>query len=409
MKKRLLFIGIKMDCAGTEKSFLSFLSALDFNRYEVDLLLAKKEGLFLELIPNEVNILELPEYGDLFTMSGKNAASTLWNLFVKKNLLVGFEILPYFMKIIFSKKKRTSAAERLWVHMMKKLPDFSEATGIKKDYDVAVAYWGDRTMFYMADKIKADKKITWLHFDYNNPPRDDELYTKYFLKCDNIITVSDSVDKALREKLPVIADRCTMIENINNPSHIWNLALQGETFPDHIYRGKRVLTVGRICEQKGTEIIIPVIKKLLENNFEFRWYLIGSGDEEYVSKLKVEALDAGIADVLVFLGTTINPYSYIRDCDVYVQPSRYEGKPITVEEAKILYKPIIAANYLSAKEQLKNGELGMVCEFGEESIYKAVRRMLEDDDIRQRFSDRLVAEDTGNQSEIEKFYELTEN
>lgn len=406
MKKKLLFIGIRMDCAGTEKSFLSFLSALDPERYEIDLLLAQKAGLFTELIPDWVNVIELPEYGELFTMSGKNAASTLWRLFVRKNLLVGFEILPYFMQIILSKKRRTAAAERLWVHMMKKLPNFSEAAGISAEYDVAVAYWGDRTMFYMADKVQAKKKLAWLHFDYGNPPRNDRLYIEYFQKCDRIITVSNSVDRALREKLPEIADRCIMIENINNPEHIRSLAMRGDSFPDAQYRGERILTVGRLCEQKGTDIIIPTIKRLLEHNFDFRWYLIGTGDKDYVDHLKAAALDAGVADVLILLGTTVNPYAYIRDCDIYVQPSRYEGKPITVEEAKILCKPIAAANYLSASEQLSDGELGMIFEFGEEQLYKAVRRMLEDDRLRRKLSDRLATVKAGNSAEIEKFYAI---
>ncbi len=403
MKQKLLFLGIRMDAAGTEKSFLSFLSALDFDRYEVDLLLAEADGLFLSMIPPQVRVMEMKEYGALFTMSGKTAARTLFNLFVKKNILTGFEILPYFLTILFCKKKRTAAAEQLWCHMMQKLPEASAISDSLPHYDAAIAYWGDRTMFYMIDKVGADKKIAWLHFDYGNPPRDDSLYLPYFEKCDRIVTVSREVDKALKEKLPAIAERTVMMENIMNPDHIRAQAKEGDTFPDAAFEGKRLLTVGRICPQKGSEIIIPVLKRLKENGYPVRWYLVGTGEADYVSAMKDAALQAEVADCLFFLGVTPNPYRYINDCDIYVQPSRYEGKPITVEEAKILCKPIVCADYLSAREQLQNGVLGKVCAFDEEELYLTLRRMVEDAALRDALTAQLSRLSLGNRDEMKKF------
>ena len=399
MKIKMLVVGITMNCAGSEKSFLSFLSCLDFSRFDVTLLLAKREGLLLDQIPKEVKVVVMEKYGDMFLLSGKNAVRTLTNCFVRENPLTLFEIFPYFVGSVFTKgEKRASIATKMWLHFMEKMP------AIKEEYDVAVAYWGDRTMFYMCDKVKAKKKIAWLHFDYRNPPRDNDIYLPYFEKCDKVVTVSKAIDDSLRSELPQIADRCVMMENITNPKQIWDLALRGETFPDTHFTGKRILTIGRIGDQKGLDLVVPVLKKLREENYNVRWYVLGDGDKEYKDHLSEMLVDAGVADMMLFLGTTPNPYSYLRDCDIYAQPSRHEGKPISVEEAKIMYKPIMVCDYLSAREQLEDGALGVICPISSEGIYEGIKKLLDSSALPDRFTETLAKRKFGNSGEIEKFY-----
>ena len=395
----MLVVGITMNCAGSEKSFLSFLSCLDFSRFDVTLLLAKREGLLLDQIPKEVRVEVMEKYGDMFLLSGKNAVKTLTDCFVRENPLTLFEIFPYFVGSVFTKgEKRASIATKMWLHFMEKMP------AVNEEYDVAVAYWGDRTMFYMCDKVKAKKKIAWLHFDYKNPPRDNDIYLPYFEKCDRVVTVSKAIDDSLRSELPQIADRCVMMENITNPRQIWDLALRGETFPDTHFTGRRILTIGRIGEQKGLDLVVPVLKKLREENYNVRWYVLGDGDKEYKDHLSEMLVNAGVADMMLFLGTTPNPYSYLRDCDIYAQPSRHEGKPISVEEAKIMFKPIMVCDYLSAREQLENGALGVICPISSEGIYDGIKKLLDSPALCDRFTETLAKRKFGNSGEIEKFY-----
>lgn len=400
-KTKMLVVGITMNCAGTEKSFLSFLSALDFERFDVTLLLAKREGLLMDQLPPQVKVVVMEKYGDMFLLSGRNAAKTLTDCFVKENPLTLFEIFPYFVGSALTRgARRASIATKMWLHFMKKMPE------IKEEYDVAVAYWGDRTMFYMCDKVKAKKKIAWLHFDYANPPRDDDIYRVYFEKCDKVVTVSKPIDESLKAHLPDIAPRCVMMENITNPKQIWDLALRGDTFPDTHFTGKRILTIGRIGEQKGLDLVVPVLKRLREENYDVRWYVLGDGDAEYKTKLSEMLLDAGVADMMLFLGTTTNPYSYLRDCDIYAQPSRHEGKPISVEEAKIMYKPILATKYLSAPEQLEGGDLGVLCDISSDGIYNGIKQLLDSPKLCDRLTENLAKKKSGNSGEIEKFYDM---
>ncbi len=401
-KKKLLFIGIRMDSAGTEKSFLSFLSALDREKYDCELLLCEPEGLFMKFLPPDIKVHTLPCFGSLFTANARTTASTLWRLFVKKNPLYGFVILPYFVKIILCPKKKVFTATRLWVKMMKYLPPLKDALPECSGYDAAIAYWGDRTMFYMIDKVDAKKKISWLHFDYENPPRDNSLYLPYFQKCDAIVTVSEKVDEALRRSLPKIAEKTVMIENITNPEEIHKMAEIGETFPPIKGEEKeapRLLTVGRLTYQKGTDLIPEILSELKRKGISPRWYLIGTGDESYISELKNKASALGVSDNMILLGTTENPYRYIADCDLYVQPSRYEGKPITVEEAKVLRKYIITASYLSAEEQLKGG-YGTVCAADPKALSVAIASYLASP------SPVFAPPISGNIEEMRKFDEI---
>lgn len=399
MKKKILFIGITMNCAGSEKSFLSFVNTLDFNEFEADLILAKKEGLFLEQIPKEVRVIEMEDFGEVFKLSSKNAVSLIWNTYIKKNPLYVFDILPYFVPMVLSRKKRARIATKMWLHLMQKMKR------IDAHYDIAVAYWGDRTMFYMIDKVNADKKITWLHFDYSFPKRDNDIYLPYFEKCDAIVNVSTAVDDALKRELPTLSDKCTVIENINNPTLIEKMSKTGDTFNDG-FDGMRILTVGRIADQKGYDLAIPALKRLLDEGHKVRWYVIGAADDDYGDYIRSLVKENGVEKDFVFLGTTPNPYGYMKDCDVYAQPSRYEGKPIAVEEAKIMKKPIMAASYLSASEQLEDGRLGYICDISTDGIYQGIKAMTESEELRQEYTAHLSERDFSNANEINKFYDI---
>lgn len=403
-KKKLLFIGIIMNAAGTEQSFLSFVNCIDFEKYDVDLLLAKNEGLFMELIPEQVNVKFMQEFGELFLLSGKNAVSNLFNTFVKKNPLTFFEILPYFIKLILKPKNKIKTATELFIKMMRKIPPVEKS----EEYDAAIAYWGERTMFYLIDKVpNTKKKIAWMHFEYSSDKYDGEIYSKYFKSCDNIVNVSTAVDNTLKAQFPEIANKCTVIENIKNSGFIRRRALEQDSFPDaHHFKGIRILTVARIAEQKGIDMIPEILAKLKQDKYNLRWYIIGGGEESEKEKIIDLALKHNVAEMIIFLGVKINPYPFMRDCNIYVQPSRFEGKPISVEEAKIMRCPIVAANYLSAREQLADGKFGMVADIEPDSLYKHIKELIDDSSLRENFVNTLAAENFGNEHEINKFYEI---
>ena len=402
-KKKLLFIGIIMHSGGTEKSFLSFINCLDFDKYDVDLILAKDQGLFMPLLDKRINVKFMLDYGELFLLSGKNAFGNLFNTFIKKNPLMFFVIAPYFFKLILSKKHRVKTATQLFIKMMGKIAPVTE------HYDAAAAYWGERTMFYMIDKVpNAKKRIAWMHFEYDMPPksRDDGIFLDYFKKCNKIINVSAAIDGALKTKFPEIAGKCLVIENINSPELIRTRALESESFTDIHFKGFRILTVARIAKQKGLHLIPEILARFKRDKYDLRWYILGEGDEDVKEQVIKLAFEYNVSELLIFLGTAANPYPFMRDCDIYAQPSEFEGKPITVEEAKILRCPIVCADYLSAKEQLAGGRYGRIAGFDPESLYENIKELLDNPELREDFTQTLARENFGNESEIEKFYDI---
>ncbi|MBE6664820.1 MAG: glycosyltransferase [Ruminococcaceae bacterium] len=385
MKKKVLVIGITMAAAGSEKSFLSFAShAIDYSRYDVDLLLAKKEGDFLERIPKEIHVLEMGEMGEIFLLDRKNAFRMIGKNFLSKNPLRIVSLLPYILRRLTSRKaeQKAFAAHRIWLEMMKTMPR------VEKEYDIALAYWGDRTMFYMIDKVQAEKKIAWLHFDYGKPPREDTLYEMYFRACDKVITVSGEIENSLKKALPSVVDKVITVENVIDSEEILRDAEESANFEDD-FSGIRILSIGRICEQKGYDLAVPAIARLISEGYPIKWYIIGKGSAEDEAMLAEKIRMCGAENAVSILGIRKNPYPYIKGADIYMQPSRHEGKPIAVEEAKVLCKPILVTDYTSACEQLEGGRLGKIKEISEDGVYWGLKEMLDSPDIGKNFSLRL--------------------
>lgn len=402
MKKRILVIGITMAAAGSEKSFLSFANSIDYEKYDVDLLLARKTGDFLPLVPEKIRILEMETLGSLFEIDRKNARHIIMKQYILKNPLRILGLLPHQFKVMSAKSEenRSFAANRMWLSMMEKMPEFPE------EYDIALAYWGDRTMFYMIDKVRAKRKIAWLHFDYSRPPREDALYFEYFQKCDKVVTVSGEIERSLKNALPGIADRVVTIENLIDSEEIAWMAAEEADFGDD-FDGTRLLTVGRICPQKGYDLAVPAVARLISEGYPIRWYIIGQGDDAYAAALRSQITERGVCADIVFLGMQKNPYKFMRAADIYFQPSRHEGKPIAVEEAKVLRKPIFVTNYTSAAEQTDGGALGLVGDISEEGIYLGLKKLLDDGKLRENLMQSLAVM-TKKQKNFSQIMELLE-
>lgn len=397
-----------MECAGTEKAFLSLADRIDYDRYDVTLLLACREGKLLRLLPPKIRVVGPMRYGEMFRLSSQNVTQILLKSIIRRHPFSAFRIASYYRKQKRDPEHRADYATAMWVELMKRYcPSYADEFGEKEPFDACLAFWGDRTMFYMCDKVQAKKKLAWLHFDYAHPKRPDDIYLSYFNRCDAVINVTKTCTDSLRAALPSVSDKCVTIENLISPAKIRALAGENKSpFPAPSYPGIRLLTVARICEQKGSDRIPETLKALTDAGYDIRWYLLGTGDEGELAALRADAEAKGVADRLIFLGTTQNPYPYIAACDIFVLPSRYEGRPITVEEAKILARPIAVCDYLSAGEQLENGAYGVICPQSAEGLAEGIRSLLADPQKRAELSALLSSRDFSTDSEYKKLEQL---
>lgn len=156
---------------------------------------------------------------------------------------------------------------------------------------------------------------------------------------------------------------------------IANMASEGVGFTDD-FKGIRILTVGRLSIEKGQDLTISVLAKLKEAGYNVKWYCIGDGKERALYEKLVEDYD--VQDDYIFLGSVSNPYPFMKQCNIYVQPSRYEGYCITLAEARCFNNPIISTNFTGASEQIIHNHNGLIVQFDEQQMYDSIVQILSD-------------------------------
>lgn len=340
--KKLLFMLNTMNIGGTEKSFLNLLGTLSPEEYDVTLLLLEATGGFMEYIPSWVHVETVPEYA---------------------------EIKPEIMnppmsvaKQYFREHKIWRAARLLAGHLFYKLtgdrtPYFRTVgkgkARLQEEYDVAIAYAGpfDFLTVYVLYYIRAKEKVQWIHFDVSKIHFNTKTCRKLYPRFDRINVVSEEARAALVEKIPEIAPKAKTVLNVVSAEQCHMMADMGDGYTDEIPpRGIRIVTVGRLSKEKGQDIIPEAAACLKESGVKFRWYLVGDG--KLRPEIEQKCDEYGVRDDVVFLGTTPNPYQYLKQADLYVQTSIHEGFCITLAEAKAFELPIISTDCAGAHEQL---------------------------------------------------------
>ena len=165
-----------------------------------------------------------------------------------------------------------------------------------------------------------------------------------------------------------------------------------------------ILSIGRLTKQKGYDIAIDALKILKKECFDVHWWIIGAGELE--DQLKKQVKDNELEEYITFIGLKANPYPYIRCCDLLVQPSRWEGKSVVLDETKILKKPILATNYSTVKDQLKDKKEGLIVDITSKAVADGVMMLRKDNELYNFIQNYLKEHEYGNEKEIEGYYQL---
>ena len=389
MKKKMVFIMGGLESGGGERSLINLLQLIDYGMYDVDLILFKERGMLLEQVPKEVNILSnLKELHFMYDNSLKNTFS------LKKIRLSLVHIIGTIISKVRSKSEFHKGQYR-WEHYYKRvIPVFD------KEYDVGISYLEGEPMLYLVDKINAKRKIAWIHTDYSKINSDKEMDLKYLKKIDKIVSISDMCVNVLKNIFPSISTKIVCLPNLTSSKSI-NL-LANKFYPEEYLKKEddiKLLSIGRLVKLKGFDIALEAAQKLKERGIKFKWYIVGDGVlrdelEEKKKELKLEEF--------IFLGIRKNPYPYLKYADIIVQPSRYEGKSMVLDEAKILNKPIVVTNYDTVHDQIKEKE-GIIVEIDAESLSKGIEKMIYE---KEKYTKYLNKNEYGSEKEILKYYKL---
>jgi glycosyltransferase involved in cell wall biosynthesis len=385
---KVLFFIIDMKLGGTEKSLLNLLRELP-NTYKVDVLLLKKQGILLKELPKHINIIEIEHNEEINNFIQKSPLNSLKQFLLRGNILKFiyglFNYINYKITGNYGVNYKT-------------INSYMPVLNI--EYDIAVAYAGphDFISYYVVNKVKASRRIQWIHFDVSKVISLTAFGDKYYQYFDKIFCVSENAKLIFDKKFPKCRNKTSVFKNIVSKSILEKSALVGETFTDD-YDGLKILTLGRLSEEKGQQLIPSVVHRLKKEKFKFKWYLIGDGNLKDDILSQIEELD--LKDNLIVLGSKINPYRFVKDCDIYVQTSFHEGYCLTVHEAKILEKPVVMTNVASANNLIVHGEDGLIVEISEDGLYKGVKSLLEDWKLLKLLEKNLLCQETV--SEIERF------
>ncbi len=441
--KHILFMAINMNIGGMEKALLSMISEIPLDKYKVTVLMLEKYGGFLKDIPKGINI----EFLDLYKDIKKELNSPPIPLaiqYIKNNRITrGLNILAlhiitklikdrslyfkYLLKNYNSKDEiydiavayagpndfisyfiinKVKAKKKVqWsLYFKYLLKNYNSKDEI---YDIAVAYAGpnDFISYFIINKVKAKKKVQWIHFDVTKIGFNLRYSTKIYKKFDKIFVVSKEAKDKLASMIPVIRSKIDVFSNIVSEAIIKEKAKKGKSFEDK-FDGIRILTVGRLSKEKGQDITIPVLAKLRAEGYNVRWYCLGEGSLR--SECEKLIREYNVENDYILLGSSQNPYGYMRDCDLYVQPSRHEGYCITLAEARCFNNPIVTTNFTGAKEQINENMNGLIVNINEKDIYINIKKLLDDKLLFQSIKINLNKRHISNTDEINKLFNILE-
>ncbi|WP_415342100.1 glycosyltransferase [Clostridium perfringens] len=389
--KSILFMLINMNIGGTEKALINMLHELQKEKYKVTVLLLEKYGGFLDQIPDWVEVKYLDEYKNLKKYINEPPKKNVKELLSKKEYINAFNL---FLSYCISKLK-----DDISYYYKYLLTDVSD---LEEEYDIAVAYAGpmDFITYFVANKIRAKKRVQWIHFDISKIGFNKRFAEKMYSKFDKIFVVSEEGKNKLNLLIPSLSDKTEVFFNIISSTFIKNMAENEEGFNDN-YNGIRILTVGRLSREKGQDITISVLEKMIKQGYEVRWYCIGEGNMK--KELEDMVKNKNLQENYILLGSKRNPYPFMKECDIYVQSSRHEGYCITLAEARCFNNPIITTNFTGANEQIRNEKTGLIVNFNQDEMYTAIKRIIKDRELRDYIGNNLGKELIDTSGEIEKF------
>lgn len=333
MKKKILFSAYTLDVGGIETALVSLLNNL-IDRYDITLVLEKKQGIFLERLDSRIKIIE-------------------YNPNQNKNSLI-----------------------RKSINLMKRIKFIAK---YKNKYDFAASFATYSKMGSFCARTASKNNALWGHLDYTKLFKNKDEMREFFNfvkynKFLHIIFVSEEGANSFKGSFPDVKNKVIVCNNLIDYNKIIKMAEQKININKENIT--TFLNVGRHEEkQKRLSRIIEAAKELKNSNLQFRILLVGDGPD--TEKYKKMVLKYELEENIIFCGRKDNPYPYFNIADCIILSSEYEGYPVVFVEALTLNKPIITTNVSDAKIDIEN-KYGIVAEKNSACIYEAMKKIIEE-------------------------------
>ena len=369
--KKILFVINTLGCGGAERAMLDLFAALEPEKYKIALFVLTGQGELSCELPEHVHLLN-KNYNEVSVLT-KEGRKLLAKCVLRAGIGKGLFIRRafYLVKNIRHMQKcgKILTDKLCW----RILSDGSPVS--KRKYDLAVAYLEGGATYYVADHVNAKKKAAFVHIDYGKAGYTRELDLDCYSKFDRIFAVSDEVRAHFLEVYPEYERKVSVFHNMVNQERIRRMSDNGKGFEDD-FQGFRILTIGRLTQQKRYDIAIQAMALLKEKcSVPVRWYVLGEGDLRESLEQQIKAVH--LEKDFILLGVKSNPFPYYRECNLYVHATGFEGKSIAIQEAQTLGKPILATDCSGNREQIVQDVDGRMCPLDPESISTEILWMIE--------------------------------
>lgn len=395
--KKIFIASHCMELGGAERSLLGILNSIDYKKYEVDLMLYRHTGELLKYIPEEVNLL--PEDKQMSML-----AIPFTNVIKKGQFMMAYGRYKGKKKAIEYEKNNANGKESMVMldYSHKYTVPYVKKT-IDKMYDLAISFLTPH--YYVAEKINAKVKLAWIHTDYSNYLLDVKSELEMWGKYDYIASISPKCTEGFLKVFSELKDKIIEISNVNAEKLIRQQATEEDAMDMKTQDDKVCLcSIGRFAHAKNFDHIPAIASKIKEQGIKFKWFIIGYGGEEQLIREKIK--EENMEDTVIILGKKANPYPYIKHCDIYVQPSRYEGKAVTVIEAQMLQKPVIITAFPSSSSQLEDGVDGVIVPMDDEGCAKGIVNVIKNKKLQEKLVKNCKMRDYSSSKEVEKLYKL---
>ncbi len=353
-----------LTCGGAEKSLISLLPYLSGRGYDITLMLTARGGLFERYVPEGVKIVSVP-------------ALPAPGSFVSRLRRLAYSAAIRLMP-------RANKAQLHWRIVGRHVP------ALDREYDVAIAYQHGFPTFYIASRVKAARKLCWINVDLPSIGMTPSFCRGVYRRFDAVVAVSDMLrDAMVAHGYIPSEDKCHTVYDIIDPAVIGRMAAEYVPF-DRGDGRLHIVTVGRLVRQKGYDIAVEAAAGLRDAGVSFVWHFVGGG----IERVRLSAMIAqhGLGDHVRLEGEKLNPYPYMAKCDIYVQPSRFEGFGLTVAEARILGKAPVCTDFSVVTNQIHDGQNGLIVPMTPQGVADGVMRYLRETGLKDRLEANVAME-----------------
>jgi glycosyltransferase involved in cell wall biosynthesis len=355
-KKKLLIVAHHLTIGGVQKSLISALKAIDYEKFDVTLYLRKNRTDLFPFVDERINVIINDDKHHYY----------------RKPLPVILQILISVFNLSGKKDKVEKFNQKLSDIIVKYTMDYEKKRFFSSEkYDIAIAYVHGYPALFVAECVDADKKFVFYHTST------DELHNvheKIIGEFSKVVAIHNEQKELIKQWYPQIADRITIVENYCDKALIEE---QSKEFSIEKPEDKTILcSCGRFSPVKGFDLAIETAKILKDKNIKFLWYFVGDGPERVNIEKLIEKYN--LQEGIYITGMQKNPYPYINACDMYVQPSYEESLGLTILEAHRLCTPVIATKTMGGLKTIEDNINGVLCDINAQAIAEAIEKLMTD-------------------------------